>query len=443
MEKSNQNRAFVVGVGMTKFVKPGSHDLSYIDFGAQAVKRALFDSAVPYHAIEQAYVGYVFQSSCAGQRVLYEVGMTGIPIVNLNNNCATGSTAFNLAVNSVKSGQVDCALALGFDIMKKGPLPMEISGTTHPVFKYAEPLILKNEFNAKIPPTPQLFGAAGKEHMQRYGTSLDHLHKISVKNYAHGLNNPYAQFRKKYTEKDVAESAMISYPLTKLQCCPTSDGAAAVIVANEAFIKKHKLEDQAVEVLASVLGSDKLETFGTGSAIDVIGGSLTKRVSGTAFKQAGITAKDVNIVELHDCFSANELCTYEALGLCGEGEAGKFIDRGDNTYGGKFVVNPSGGLTSKGHPLGATGLAQITELTWQLRGMSHKRQVKDAKYALAHNLGLGSAVVVSILKKYNSNPGSKCHQTSCPDQLEKFEKEGKTDISKCPAMQQCPMKPKF
>ena len=421
--KNNFRKVFIVGVGMTKFLKPGSHELSYIELGSLAVRRALNDSSLKYTDVESAYVGYVFNESCAGQRVLYEVGMTGIPVVNLNNNCATGSTAFNMAYNSVKAGLTDCSLALGFDQMKPGPLPMDATVKTHPVFKHIEPLIVEKKFNSKIPGAPQQFGAAGLEHMKKYGTTHDQICNISVKNYSHGVNNPYAQFRKEYTCKQVADSKMITYPLTKLNCCPTSDGAAANIVCSESFVKAHGLENQAVEVLSSVLGTDKNSTFDNKSDISLIGYDLCKSVAEKALKEAKITINDVNVIELHDCFSANELITYEGLGLCKQGEAGKFIDNKDNTYGGKFVVNPSGGLTSKGHPLGATGLAQLTELAWQLRGMSEKRQVKNAKYALAHNLGLGSAVVITILKKYNDNYKRKSDQTSDPDLLEKFESE--------------------
>lgn len=422
--QTNQRKAFVIGVGMTKFLKPGSHNFTYYDLGKQAVSRALLDSGVSYEEIESGFVGYVFQSSCAGQRVLYETGMTGIPIINVNNNCATGSSAFYLATNAVKSGSNECAIALGFDQMKKGPLPMDLSEPTHPVYPYAEPLIKQGKFNAKIPSAPQLFGAAGAEHMQKHSTQLHHLHKISVKNYKHGLNNPYAQFRINVSEADVAKSQAICFPLSKLQCCPTSDGAACAIVCSEDFVHKHNLQDQAVEILACCLGSDKADSFEADSAIGRVGFNLAKAVSAKAYKQAGISVNDLQVVELHDCFSANELITYESLGLCAEGKAKELIDKGDITYGGRFVVNPSGGLTSKGHPLGATGIAQITELTWQLRNMAQKRQVNGVKYALAHNLGLGSAVVVSILKKYNDKFSAKEHQTSDPDKLEIIEKKG-------------------
>ncbi len=421
----NNRRVFIIGVGMTKFVKPGSHNYSYYDLSKQAVSRALLDSGISYDKVESGFVGYVFQSSCAGQRALYETGMTGIPIVNVNNNCATGSTALYLSVNAVKSGSNECSIALGFDQMKKGPLPMDLSEPSHPVYKYAEPLIKKGKFNNKIPSAPQLFGAAGAEHMEKYKTELTHLHKISVKNYKHGMNNPYAQFRINITEEDVAKSQNICFPLSKLQCCPTSDGAACAIICSEKFVLENNLQDQAVEILACCLGSDKKDTFEGESAIASVGFNLAQTVSQKAYKIAGLKPSDIQVVELHDCFSANELITYESLGLCDVGKAKEFIEKGDNTYGGKFVVNPSGGLTSKGHPLGATGIAQVTELTWQLRNMAEKRQVKDAKYALAHNLGLGSAVVVTILKKYNEKFDLKEHHTSNPDKLDIMEKNNK------------------
>ena len=420
MQNKKNNRVFIIGVGMSKFLKPGS-DLSYIDFGCQAVKRALLDSGIKYNKVEEAIVGYVFNSSCAGQRVLYEIGMSGIPVTNVSNNCATGSTAFNQCFKLVKSGIVNCALALGFDQMKKGPLQMDADGPNHPIFNYVKPLIESDNLNFKIPIAPQIFGAAGKEHIKRYGTTKSQLAKISVKNYAHGVNNPYAQFQKKYTEKEVLESPIITDPLTKLQCCPTSDGAAAILLANEEFVIQNNIQDQAVEVLSSVLCTDRPTTFEGNSSINIVGGDLCRFTAQKAYKEAGVTPNDIQVIELHDCFSANELVTYEGLGLCQEGKAGEFIDKGDNTYGGKYVVNPSGGLTSKGHPLGATGLAQLSELTWQLRNMADKRQVTNAKVGLAHNLGLGSAIVISILRKYNNNFNLKQHQSSDPKILEKYE----------------------
>lgn len=414
------NKVFVVGVGMSKFLKPGSHQLSYVDLGNQAVSRALFDSNIDFKDIQAGYVGYVYLPSCAGQKVLYKSGLNGIPIVNVNNNCSTGSSAFNLAYKAIQSGQIDCAIALGMDKMAKGSLPIEIDESA-PVYDSVKALRDKGLFKENIPATPQLFGSAGKEHMDKYGTTFDQISKISVKNYSHGKNNPYAQFRKEVSCDQVKEANMLYYPLTKLHCCPTSDGAACTILVSEAYLRKNSnnkdLLNRAVEVLSSVLATDCYDTFQNNSMIDLIGYQLTKRASAKALLDAGITIDKVGVIELHDCFSANELLTYEALGLCSQGKAGEFIDKGDNTYNGKFVVNPSGGLTSKGHPLGATGLAQITELCWQLRGLSEKRQVKNLEYALSHNLGLGSAVVVSVFRKFNNN--KEIGKSSNPDVIDK------------------------
>ena len=245
-----------------------------------------------------------------------------------------------------------------------------------------------------------MFGNAGLEHMKLFGTKPEHFAKIASKNHKHSLNNPYSQFRDGHSVEAVMKAPKIYGMLTKLQCCPTSDGAGAAIICNEETMRALKKENDAVEIMAMELTTDVPKVYE--NCREIVGGSMTKMSSGQAFKKAGITAKDVGVVELHDCFSANELITYEALGLCEEGKAGEFIDKGDNTYGGKVVVNPSGGLTSKGHPLGATGFAQCAELCWQLRGIAAKRQVPNLKYALQHNLGLGGACVVAIYKKYNN-----------------------------------------
>lgn len=415
-----KRRVFIAGVGMTKFLKPGNHPFSYIDLGKQATIRALIDSQVKTSDISHAFAGYVFNESCAGQRVLYDVGICGIPIVNVNNNCATGSTAFNLAYSTIQSGMSDCALALGFDKMEKGALKLSTTPDA-PTFKYFEPLIRSNRYKTEIPPTPQIFGSAGLEHMEKYGTTFEQLSKISVKNYDHGSRNPYAQFNKKRSETEIKDAQMICYPLTKLHCCPTSDGAACAVLISEDFMVRNNLQNQAVEVLASVLQSDMGDSFDRNSMIDIVGSNLTRRTANKAYVLSNTNPSMIDVVELHDCFSANELLTYESLGLCEVGQAGRFIDNGDNTFGGRYVVNPSGGLTCKGHPLGATGLAQITELTWQLRGMSEERQVKNARIALAHNLGLGSAVVVSILRKYNDSKDYKVLKSSNPREIEKLE----------------------
>lgn len=289
--------------------------------------------------------------------------MTGIPIINVNNNCSTGSSALYLAHNAIKSGYADCAMALGFEKMFTGSLQSFFPDRVNPLDKF-----FINDFemrgDSKSPFAPRLFGNAGREHMEKYGTKAEHFGKIAWKNHKHSVNNPYSQFRDEYTLDQIMNSPKIHEPLTKLQCCPTSDGAACAIVASEAYVKKHGLEDQAVEIVGINLTTDFKSTFEEKSSIKLIGSEMAQKCAEAVYKQAGITPKDVQVCELHDCFSANELCTYEALGLCPEGKAGEAIDRGDFTYGGKCVVNPSGGLISKGHPLGATGLAQCAELCW-------------------------------------------------------------------------------
>lgn len=383
---------------MTKFEKPGRKDWDYPDIGALAASRALDDACIPYSAIEQACIGYCYGDSTSGQRALYEVGLTGIPVYNVNNNCSTGSTALFMAKQFVEGGQAECCLALGFEKMERGSLGIKFTDRTNPLDKHMEVMLEKYGFGDG-PGAAQLFGNAGREHMEKYGTTKEQIAKIAEKNHRHSRNNPYSQFRDVYTLDQILSSREVHDPLTKLQCCPTSDGGAAAVLASEDFVNAHGLQGQAVEIVGMAMATDMPSTFTDGGAIKLVGGDMTRRAMSIACQQSGLSANDVQVVELHDCFSCNELITYEALGLCDEGQAGHFIDRGDNTYGGRVVVNPSGGLISKGHPLGATGLAQCAELCWQLRGEAGPRQVADVKNALAHNLGLGGAAVVTILTR--------------------------------------------
>ncbi|WP_324187113.1 lipid-transfer protein [Actinokineospora alba] len=389
-------KAYVIGVGMTKFEKPGSRDWDYPDMAREAGTNALADAGIDYSQVQQAYVGYVYGESTSGQRAVYELGMTGIPVVNVNNNCSTGSTALFLATQAVKSGQADVTLALGFEKMQPGSLGATFEDREQPMMRHLLALAELQEF--AMPPAPYMFGAAGREHMQRYGTTAEQFAKIGVKNHKHSVNNPYAQFQVEYSLEDVLAAKTVYDPLTKLQCSPTSDGSGAVIVASEAFVEKHGLAAQAVEIVGQAMVTDLRSTFEDKSAITLVGADMTRTAVRQVYEQAGIGPSDVDVIELHDCFSTNELLTYEALGLCPEGEGGKLIDAGETTYGGKWVVNPSGGLISKGHPLGATGLAQCSELTWQLRGTADKRQVDGAKVALQHNIGLGGAVVITAYR---------------------------------------------
>ena len=391
-------KVFVVGVGMTKFEKPGSKEWDYPDMAKEAGTKALADAGVPYDAIEQVAAGYCYGDSTCGERAVYEIGLSGVPIYNVNNNCSTGSTALFMAKQLVEGGLVDCALAIGFEKMEKGSLGIKYTDRRPPMDKH---FYLMKDLRgiAQAPGAPQIFGNAGLEHMEKYGTTPEQFAKIGWKNHKHSVNNPYSQFQTEYSLEEILAAPTVFGPLTKLQCCPTSDGSAAVVVASEDFVKKHGLQAKAIEILGMAMATDMPSTFEEKSMIKLIGSDMTKKAARKVYEQSGFGPENVDVVELHDCFSTNELITYEALGLCPEGKGGEFVDSGAQTYGGKVVVNPSGGLISKGHPLGATGLAQCSELTWQLRGEADKRQVKGAKIALQHNLGLGGAAVVARYRK--------------------------------------------
>ncbi len=393
------SKVYVVGVGMTKFEKPGAREWDYPDMARESGTKALEDAGIDYREVQQAYVGYVYGESTSGQRAVYELGMTGIPVVNVNNNCSTGSTALFLAAQAVRGGTVDCALALGFEKMQPGSLGSTYDDREQPMMRHLLALAELQEF--AMPPAPYVFGAAGNEHMERYGTTAEQFAKIGVKNHRHSVNNPYAQFQVEYSLEEVLAAKTIYGPVTKLQCSPTSDGSGAAIIASEAFVEKHGLAAQAVEIVGQAMVTDLESTFADKSAISLVGADMTRTAARQVYEQAGISAEDIDVIELHDCFSTNELLTYEALGLCPEGDGGKLIDSDETTFGGRWVVNPSGGLISKGHPLGATGLAQCSELTWQLRGTADKRQVDGATIALQHNIGLGGAVVITAYRPAN------------------------------------------
>ncbi|AGC61979.1 lipid-transfer protein Ltp1 [Mycobacterium liflandii 128FXT] len=397
MPNNGSNRVFVIGVGMTKFEKPGLREgWDYPDMARESGTNALNDAGIEYREVEHAYVGYVYGESTSGQRAVYELGMTGIPVVNVNNNCSTGSTALFLAAQAIRGGLADCTVALGFEKMKPGSLSSSYDDRTQPMDKHVKALAQIAEF--AFPVAPWMFGAAGREHMQQYGSTAEHFAKIGFKNHKHSVNNPFAQFQEAYTLDDILASRMIYEPLTKLQCSPTSDGSGAAILASESFVDSHGLAGRAVEIVGQAMTTDFASTF-DGSAKNLIGYDMNVQAAQRVYQQSGLGPEDFQVIELHDCFSANELLLYEALGLCGQGEAPKLIDNGDTTYGGRWVVNPSGGLISKGHPLGATGLAQCCELTWQLRGTADRRQVDNVTAALQHNIGLGGAAVVTAYQR--------------------------------------------
>lgn len=386
----------VAGVGMVPFAKPGA-SASYVEMGKQAIETALKDAGLSYDAVEQAYAGYVYGDSTCGQRVIYQAGMTGIPVVNVNNNCSTGSTALFLARQAVETGAVDCALAVGFEQMRPGALGSIFDDRPSPF----EPFdTLTDELvDVELPLALRYFGGAGQAHMKEFGTRFETFAKIRAKASRHAANNPKALFRTVVSEDDVLKSQTI-WPgvMTKLMACPPTCGAAAAILCTEAFARKNGL-DSSVRITAQTMTTDTPETFETHDMRDLVGASMAKAAADKVYNMAGIGPDDLDVVELHDCFAHNELLTYESLGLCGRGEAEKFVEDGDNSYGGKVVTNPSGGLLSKGHPLGATGLAQCTELVEQLRGIAGQRQVEGARLALQHNLGLGGACVVTLYER--------------------------------------------
>ncbi|MDH3518863.1 MAG: lipid-transfer protein, partial [Myxococcales bacterium] len=382
------NRVYVVGVGMTRFEKPGSREWDYPDMAREAGEKALSDAGIAYEEIEQVIAGYTSGDSTSGERAVYTLGLTGIPIYNVNNNCSTGSTALFMGKQLIEGGLADCVLAIGFEKMERGSIGMKYTDRTPPLDRHIKHMAELRGFS-EAPMAPQLFGNAGREHMERYGTRPEQFAKIGWKNHKHSVNNPYSQFRDEYTLEDILGAPMIYEPLTKLQCCPTSDGAAAALLASATFVEKHGLRDQAVEILGMAMATDLPSSFEEKSSIKLVGYDMTKKAAEQVYEQSGFGPENVDVVELHDCFSTNELITYEALGLCAEGKGGELVDSGATTYGGQPVVNPSGGLISKGHPLGATGLAQCAELNWQLRGIADARQVEGAELALQHNLGLG------------------------------------------------------
>lgn len=387
----------VAGVGMTPFLKPGS-GAGYLEQATAATRLALADAGLRFDSVQQAYTGYVYGDSTCGQRALYEIGMTGIPIVNVNNNCSTGSTALFLARQAVASGSVDCALALGFEQMNPGALGGIFADRASPLERFeaqAAELVGDNG----VPPALRFFGGAGLAHMKQYGTQLSTFAKIKVKASRHAANNPKALLRKVVTEDEVMNSPML-WPgvMTRLMACPPTCGAAAAIVCSEAFAAKHAI-DRTVRIRAQAMTTDRAVTFDARDMRELAGFSMAREAAERVYAQAGVGPDDLDVVELHDCFAQNELITYEALALCPEGGAEKFVLDGDNSYGGKVVTNPSGGLLSKGHPLGATGLAQCAELVQQLRQTAGARQVDDARLALQHNLGLGGACVVTLYER--------------------------------------------
>ncbi len=390
-------KVYVVGVGMTPFTKPGAGE-AYPTLGARAARAALEDAGVDYLSVDQAYVAYVYGDSCSGQAAIYHLGLTGIPIVNVNNNCASGSSALYLARQAIAGGMAECVLVLGFEQMQPGAVGVHFHDRPNPSQRLLDNMHSVQGTEQTAPVAAQLFGGAARMHMQLFGTRPETFARIAVKARAHAAHNPNALFRGPLTVDEVLASPSVFDPLTRLQCCPPTCGAAAAVLCSDEYARRHSLRGR-VWIAAQAMTTDGNSSFDENDMRKLVGYDMTRHAARQVYESAGVGPEDIQVAELHDCFTSNELLSYEALGFTGEGEAEAFVWDGANTYGGRIVTNPSGGLLAKGHPLGATGLAQCTELVWQLRGQAKARQVENARIGLQYNLGLGGACVVTLYQQ--------------------------------------------
>ena len=365
----------VIGAGMVPFGKYPEKTLAEIAW--PAVKQAIDDSGVKKAEIEAAYCGTALGGMMAGQRILKTLGITGLPIVNIENACSSSSTAFREAWVAVGAGIYDVVLVIGTEKLTKfggGTLPLEKED-----WEVAHGLVM-----------PALYAMRARRYMHEYGLTEDQLAKVSVKARAHGVMNPDAQFRKPVTVEEVKSARPVADPMTLFHCCPSGDGAAAVVIC--AADKARQYTTTPIRVAGSEINSGRYMT----GFRDMTSPEITVRGAKQLYEETGIGPDDVDLAEVHDAFAIAELLYYEALGFCAKGEAARLLEDGETSVGGRIPVNPSGGLLSKGHPLGATGLAQCAELVWQLRGKADERQVAGARTALQHNLGLGGACVVAM-----------------------------------------------
>ena len=358
----------------------------------------MLDAQINYDEVDQGVACYCYGDSTCGQRVFYQFGLTGIPVYNVNNNCSTGSTGLYMAKQAVANGAADCVLVVGFEKMAPGSLGTHWNDRLNPTGLFGK-MMMETRGVTNAPGAAQQFGNAGREYMEKYGAKAEDFAEIARINHEHSKRNPYSQFQDEYTLEQILKAPMIFEPLTKLQCCPTSDGSAAAVIVSESFLNaRPHMKDRAILIAGQTLQTDTDSVFSK-SAMDLIGYGMNQKAARTVLAESKTNIEDVKVVELHDCFSANEMVVIDALGLCPKGKAHEMVRHGDITYGGKTIVNPSGGLISKGHPLGATGIAQCAELTWHLRGWANNRSIKGTTACLQHNLGLGGAVVCSVYKR--------------------------------------------
>lgn len=385
---------FVAGVGMTSFVTP-RHTEPYDVMAQAAIRAALADAGIEFSAVQQAFASYVYGDSTAGQRAVYGVGTTGIPVVNVNNNCSSGSSALFLARQAIEAGDADCVLAVGFEQMRRGSLSSHWEDRPDPLGRFLEVAERVQGPLGDVPVAAFYFGGAGRAYADEFGTPPETFAAVTVKARRHAAANPHAVFTEQVTVEQVLDSGHVYAMLTRLQCCPPTCGAAAVVLVSDAWRRRNPGVAR-VALRAQAMTSDTDASFDPPDLQRLVGYDMTASAAARVYERSGVDPLDIPVVELHDCFTANEVISYEAIGLTPRGTAEKFIADGDNTYGGRVVTNPSGGLLSKGHPLGATGLAQCAELTWQLRGQAGGRQVEGARLALQHNIGLGGAAVVTL-----------------------------------------------
>jgi len=378
---------YVLGTDMIKFGK--FPDRTVPQIAAEAALLALDDAGLTIHDMEALYCGNLMQANAmVGQRVLQQIGQTGIPVVNCANACATGATAFREGWTAIKAGLYDVVLCVGVEQMAgAGLLGGGGGGKGIPT----EGLLGSGTM-------PAVFAEAGMEHSRKYGTTFEQFAKVSVKNHWHSTMNPKARYQIETPLEEVMNAEMISYPNTKLMCSVNVDGSAAAVLVSERKAKQLGMR-RAVKVAASILTSDRF-TLRDLTMPDV--NTCTREAAKKAYEMAGIGPDDVDLIELHDCFATAEILHYENLGICKDGEAGRLIDEKQVYLGGRIPVNVSGGLLSKGHPLGATGIANIYEVATHLRGEAGKRQVQGAKVGLTHVIGLGSACAVHVLEKVAS-----------------------------------------